>query len=238
MTHQLQFLWATPRTVSTAFERMMIERGDHLVRDEPFSAAYYLSAVKRSDRFDELVDDSDPGQICAELLAAAETGDLFVKDMAYQGAPWVDDAFLARCTNTFLIRDPAWALPSFARRWPDITEDEAGYRAQAELFDRARAIGDVVVIDSDDLRADPVAVVEAWSHAVGIDFRPDSLSWRPGMQPEWTRWRDWYEAAASSTGFEPVSPGAPPRVDSARLATMIEEARSSYSSMYALRLRT
>jgi ATP-binding cassette subfamily C protein len=31
----IRVLWATPRTVSTAFERMMIERGDLLVLDEP-----------------------------------------------------------------------------------------------------------------------------------------------------------------------------------------------------------
>ena len=44
-------LWATPRTVSTAFERMMIERGDHLVLDEPWSRAYYFGPERVSDRY-------------------------------------------------------------------------------------------------------------------------------------------------------------------------------------------
>jgi hypothetical protein len=43
-------VWATPRTVSTAFERMMIERCDHLVLDEPWSRAYHFGPERRSDR--------------------------------------------------------------------------------------------------------------------------------------------------------------------------------------------
>lgn len=33
-------LWAAPRTVSTAFDRMMRQRGDHTVLTEPFSCKY------------------------------------------------------------------------------------------------------------------------------------------------------------------------------------------------------
>ena len=36
------------------------------------------------------------------------------------------------------------------------------------------------VIDSDDLLADPAAVVEAWCTSVGIPFLPAALSWEPG----------------------------------------------------------
>ncbi len=46
-------LWATPRTVSTAFERMMIERGDHTVVNEPWSRCYYYGPSRRSERFTE-----------------------------------------------------------------------------------------------------------------------------------------------------------------------------------------
>lgn len=81
MTHPIQFLWATPRTVSTAFERMMIERGDHVVYDEPFSAAYYLGPDRRSTRFAELVDDGDPAEVVDRLGEAATRAPVFVKDM-------------------------------------------------------------------------------------------------------------------------------------------------------------
>ena len=35
-------LWTHPRSISTAFERVMIERGDFNVLHEPFSYLYYV----------------------------------------------------------------------------------------------------------------------------------------------------------------------------------------------------
>jgi hypothetical protein len=72
VSNRLLVLWATPRTVSTAFERMMIERGDHQVVDEPFSVPYYLGPSQRSDRFAVEPGVADPEHVVAELLAAAE----------------------------------------------------------------------------------------------------------------------------------------------------------------------
>lgn len=51
-------LWAVPRSASTAFERVFIERGEHEVIHEPFSATYYHSTQRRSDRF--LDGDAEP----------------------------------------------------------------------------------------------------------------------------------------------------------------------------------
>lgn len=43
-------LWAHPRARSTAFARMMLERGDFLVIDEPFGPYYYFSDERISHR--------------------------------------------------------------------------------------------------------------------------------------------------------------------------------------------
>jgi hypothetical protein len=40
-----------PRSVSTALERVFVERGDFKVFHEPFSVSYYYSPERRSDRF-------------------------------------------------------------------------------------------------------------------------------------------------------------------------------------------
>jgi len=198
-------LWATPRTVSTAFERMMIERGDHLVLDEPWSRAYYFGPDRRSDRFELTFPESTYGAVEAGVLAAGVDAPVFVKDMAYHAAPGITDDALAAMTHTFLIRDPLAALSSLHRRWPDFTDDEAGYDAQRTLFDRVIAVtGEVpAVIDSDALVADPERVVAAWCEQVGIDHQPESLHWAAGMRPEWQLWHDWYENAAASIGFDP-----------------------------------
>ena len=42
-------LWAVPRSTSTAFERMMRERGDFGVHDEPFGQSFYYSQERRNN---------------------------------------------------------------------------------------------------------------------------------------------------------------------------------------------
>ena len=200
-------LWATPRTVSTAFERMMIERGDHVVLDEPWSRAYYFGPERRSERYPLTFPESTYAAVEAGVLAAGRTSTVFLKDMAYHATPGITDGALRAMTHTFLVRDARAALTSLHRRWPDFTDDEAGYEAQRMLFDRVQEVTDStpVVIDSDELRAAPDRVIEQWCERVGIDHRPASLEWEAGMQPEWQLWRSWYENAAASTGFSPPS---------------------------------
>lgn len=204
-------LWATPRTVSTAFERMVIERGDHLVLDEPWSRAYYLGPDRRSDRFPLCFPESTDAAVTAGVLATGHEDQVFVKDMAYQAGPGLGDDDLDAITHTFLIREPGAALRSLARQWPDFTEDEAGYVAQGALFDRvaARTDSTPVVIDSDALRRNPDGVIAAWCRAVGLEHRPEALHWQPGVRPEWPLWTSWYEGVAASTGFRPPAAATP-----------------------------
>ena len=229
-------LWATPRTVSTAFERMMIERGDHLVLDEPWSRAYYFGPERRSDRYPLTFPESTYAAVEAGVLAAGRTSTVFVKDMAYHAAPGISDDALQAMTHTFLVREPRAALTSLHRRWPDFTDDEAGYEAQQVLFER---VSDVTgstpsVIDSDALRAEPDRVIARWCEQVGIDHRPDSLQWEAGMQPEWQLWRSWYENAAASTGFARPSPA--PLDDEAlpsQIAELLPAAERAVESLQA-----
>ncbi len=224
----LLVLWAAPRTVSTAFERMMIERGDHRVLDEPWSRAYYFGPERRSSRYPLAFPESTYTNVEAGVLATAESGPVFVKDMAYHAAPGITDDALRAMTHTFLIREPSAALRSLLRRWPDFTDDEAGFEAQRALFDRVTsATGEEpAVIDSHAVRTDPDGVVERWCERIGIEHRPDSLSWEPGMRPEWQLWRDWYANVAASTGFSSPGSGEPAESvgtdDSDRVAELLE----------------
>jgi len=232
-------LWAVPRAVSTAFERMMIERGDHVVFDEPFSRHYYFGPEKRSTRFEDVLPDSRPDEIIAALEAAAAEAPVFVKDMAYHVDAIASPDLLGRFVNTFLIRDPAHALPSLAAHWPDFTDDESGYAALARLVALADGLGeDPPIVDSDDLRLDPAGTLRAYCERVGIPFRPDALQWEPGMRPEWELWPDWYEATAASTGFQPPSPAPQPPVrDDPHLARAYEHCAPIYEELRARRLR-
>jgi hypothetical protein len=229
-------LWAVPRAASTAFERMVIERGDHLVLDEPFSEHYYLGPRKVSDRFSEVRPDADPDTILGRIEEAARREPVFVKDMAYHVAGLASPAFAARFTNTFLIRDPARSLPSLARMWPDFTDEEAGFEALAAMVAHAEAVGqDPVVIDSDDLCRAPQHVVAAWCRRVGLPFVTEALEWTPGMRPEWVLWPDWYEGTSRSSGFLAPS-GPPPPLEGERVVAAYERCLPVYEALRARRL--
>jgi hypothetical protein len=231
-------LWAVPRSVSTAFERMMIERGDHVVFDEPFSRHYYFGPDKVSDRFAAVLPRSRVGEILADLDRAAARAPVFVKDMAYHVASAASPQLLSRWVNTFLIRDPAHVLPSLARMWPDFTEEETGYEAVARLVELAEAAGqDPVIVDSDDLCRDPDHIVGAYCERVGIPFVADALTWEAGMRPEWTLWADWYEATARSTGFSRPPTASPRRDDRAELEVAYERCVAVYEQLRARRLK-
>lgn len=217
----------------------MIERGDHMVFDEPYSRHYYFGPEKRSERSTVVLPWSRPEEILARLLAAAEEAPVFVKDMAYHVDAVASSDLLSRFVNTFLLRDPAQALPSLARRWPDFTDEEAGYAALARLVALVDGRGeDAVIIDSDDLCRDPAGTVRAYCERVEITFLPRALTWEPGMRPEWELWRDWYEATAASSGFRPPSTTAtPPPPAEPRVARVYDRCAPIYEQLRARRLR-
>jgi hypothetical protein len=230
-------LWTTPRSRSTAFERMMIERGDHTVIDEPFSARYYFSRERRSSRLPLTEPDAGFDAVCSRVLAAARERPVFVKDMAYHVSGVAPERFVPLFVHSFLVREPRAAIASMARRWPDLTEEEAGYQRLGEVYDAVRALGgaDPPVIDADDLTRDPRAVVAAWCAAVGIAFLPGALTWAPGMQPQWVRWRDWYEGVARSTGFGVTTAASEVAVASG-LEGIAQRALSVYERLAAARI--
>ena len=235
--HPIVVLWSAPRSRSTAFERMMIERGDHVVFDEPFSARYYYSPERRSSRYETTLADSTGSAIVSRLLEAATSGPVFVKDMAYHASGLLTEELLGELVNTFLVREPRAALASFARKWPDLTEEEAGYGRLGEAFAVAGRLAAEMppVLEADDLANEPETQVRAWCDAVGIPFLAGALTWEPGMPEEWQLWRDWYETVAQSSGFEPPAPAGPLLLDE-RLEAIATRAQPVYEDLTRVRL--
>lgn len=236
--HPIVVLWTTPRSRSTAFERMVVERGDFQVFDEPFSVRYYYSSERRSSRFDERLPDSGFDDVLARLRTAARDGPVFVKEMAYYLDDVLDEELMAQFVNTFLVRDPQFAIASFAREWPDLTEEEAGYASLRVAFRLASQVTGATppVIDADELATDPSRVVSAWCEAVGRTFRPEALTWEPGMIEQWLRWSEWYVGVSRSSGFHAPAAERPPPLEDPRLAAVAERARPVYDELAAVRI--
>jgi hypothetical protein len=232
-------LWAVPRSVSTAFERVFIERDDAEVLHEPFSHAHYHGPERRSDRFDgvEAQPEHSYEAVIAEAIAPRDAPIVFMKDMAYQTRPVQDPAFFANFTNTFLIREPQEALLSLHRIWPDFTVEEAGYAGQAQLFDLVTNGLDQpgVVVDATDFRREPERAMAAYCAAVGIEHRTEALTWEAGAVDQWRDWAEWHRDAEQSSGIRPPASAAVDEVP-ARVRRIAELCQPHYERLYARRL--
>src|SRR5215204_1307177 len=197
-------LWAVPRSVSTALERVFVERGDFKVFHEPFSVSYYYSPERHSERFAkaETKQEYGYGEIL-DLMLSIEEKPVYFKDMAYHVAGLMSGEFVSQFTNTFMIRNPAPVIASLSRFWPDFTLEETGYEQQHRLFELAVENGeDPAVVDAVDLTGDPEATIRAYCEKLGVPVMPESLSWEPGEVPEWEMWSEWHEEVQDSTGIK------------------------------------
>lgn len=197
-------LWSAPRSRSTAFLRMMAERGDRTVIHEPFS---HVADFGAADVAGTMV--RDETELIARLRELARHEPVFFKDttdFAYPGL-FADPAFLTEATHTFIIRHPSEAIASHYALNRDLQRDEIGFARLAAIHDAVHAESgrQPVVIDSDDLVTRPVATVRRYCELVGVPFEPRALSWRPGLRDDWRTTRRWHEATGATRGFSPTS---------------------------------
>lgn len=201
-------LWCHPRSVSTAFERIMRERGDLTVLHEPFMYEYYIHSGRRPfDNFEpEPGHPTDYADIRALIRSQAETRPVFLKDMAYYMLETlaVDPGFMAQMSHAFLVRDPAESILSYHKKDPGFACVEVGIEAQWQLYQALRAAGqDPLVIRSADLRADPAAQLARYWQAVGLDQRPDALNWEQTVPEGWKSVEAWHTEVLSSGAIKP-----------------------------------
>jgi hypothetical protein len=199
-------LWAVPRSRSTAFLRIMLERGDLEVAHEPFS---YLQMDGHFELAGRRVT-SPAGLLDTMLEVTADERRVFAKDTSdYEYTPLLEDERLfSDVINTFMIREPRAAISSHYEMNPKATLDEYGFESLHAIFDAVRsATGEVpLVIDGDDLVADPEATVRADCERVGLEFMPEAMHWDPGHQAGWRRTSRWHAEAAESSGLVAKAP--------------------------------
>jgi len=205
--HKPIALWAVPRSISTAFERVFVERGDFTVFHEPFSVSYYYSTERRSSRYaeEEPKEEYEHGRVLKKILTLGEKP-VFIKDMAYHVAGFMTPEFVRNFRNTFIIREPRYVLASLYEMWPDFTFEEAGYEDLYRLFGYATEEGQKpIVVDALDLSENPERLVAAYCKNLGIPHKPEALSWEPREIPEWRMWEGWHDEAQQSTGIGKAS---------------------------------
>lgn len=210
-------LWAHSRSASTAFLRMMIERGDVAVLHEPFLALTQGEDVPVPAPDGGTAAATSGPELMTLLAGLARARPVFVKEVLdYRyGYVFAHPGELGWMTHTFLVRDPRHAISSHYAVKPTVTCPEIGYEWLWELFRLLwSATGrQPLVIRSEDLLADPGSQVRAYCEAVGLPFLPGALHWPPGDRPEWQRHRAWHLDAIRSTGFAGSRNSYPATID-------------------------
>ncbi len=203
-------MWSGPRNISTAMMRSFENRTDCAVVDEPFYAAYLArTGIDHPMRGQVMASQpTDPSAVIAHLVGQIpEDAELFYqKHMTHHMIDEIDLAWMAACKNVFLIRAPGRVVASYARKRGEMHMSDLGFARQAELFDReADRLGRApIVIDADDVLADPGRLLGALCAALGIPFSERMLRWAAGRRATDGVWAaHWYGAVEASTGFSP-----------------------------------
>jgi hypothetical protein len=202
-------MWSGPRNLSTAMMYAFSARGDCVVWDEPFYAAYLDATGINHPMRDEIIatHEPDPDRIAATCKGPIpqQQSLFYQKHMTLHMIPAFDRRWMRACQNVFLIRHPARVVASYAKKREGATLHDIGFVQQAELFDEVSgwALSPPTVIDSDDIRADPEAMLRKLCAAIDIPFSRKMLSWPAGGNDADGVWAPhWYAAVHRSTGFE------------------------------------
>lgn len=135
--------------------------------------------------------------------------------------------------GSFLIRDPAYAFPSYYKQRPDLTEHEGGVIGLHRAWQMLRGAGeDLPIVDATDIQRDPQGYVGAWCDAVGLERNDGALHWESRTYESWEKWPQWVQTVSRSTGFRPP-PTEFPVVTDERLARLIDSSRRLYREMAA-----
>ena len=199
-------MWAHSRSMSTAFLRMMIERGDVTVVHEPWlglaeqgQATLALSGGRERTVYSdqELID---------VLTEEGRERPVFVKEVLDHRYPYLYEhpERVASFVHTFIARHPARTVASHYAMKPTVTRPEIGYERLFELFELLWAAGGrrPLVLSAERLLEDPKATVAKFCEYTGLPYLPEVLSWQAEDRPEWQRYRGWHLDVIESTGFQ------------------------------------
>lgn len=228
-------MWSGPRNLSTAMMYSFGNRADFAVWDEPFYAPYLAATGLDHPMCNEIVatHETDPAKVAARCLDSIpnQKPHFYMKHMPHHmidGMPldWAND-----CVNVHLIRHPARVIASYGAKRAEITEDDIGFRQQAELYNQLGGI----VIDSADIRADPRLMLSKLCTAIDLEFDPAMLAWPAGPRTQDGIWAShWYNAVHQSTGFAGAEGALPALIG--RDATLCEAALPYYEMLAAKKI--
>lgn len=202
-------MWAHQRAMSTAFLRMVIERGDVTVIHEPLVTLIDEGRVSVPDGADGTVEVDSEAALFQHMRELARTRTVFFKDTVEHRYEYLfaHPEEIADFEHTFIVREPHRTIASLYHMKPTITCPEVGYEHLFEIFELVRGLErrQPIVIDAERLLSSPREVIGRWCEQVDLPFLEHALTWAPEDRPEWQRTKQWHAAVAQSSGFSAPS---------------------------------
>lgn len=200
-------MWSGPRNLSTAMMYAFGNRSDFAVVDEPFYAAYLDKTNLDHPMRQEILDSQsqDPDQVASQITGSnpGNKSYYYQKHMTQHMIQGIPRDWMREVKNVFLIRHPARVIASYVAKRENPTLDDIGFWQQRELFEEVMGWGgQPIVVDSNDIRNDPAAALEALCEAVEVPFSANMLHWPKGGHRDDGAWAPhWYSTVWNSTGF-------------------------------------
>lgn len=208
IVHPIICLWCHPRSMSTAIERVMRERGDLKCFHEPFMYDYYVHRnVEHMPHFE--IDPTAPvsyEDIKAMLLDQARLSPVFIKDMSYYIVPGIfsDPDFARRLTHTFLIRHPKLSILSYFKLDNNLTLEQIGLEAQyrhVEWLQKKLGYTPVILL-AEKIQQDARAVITDYWRRLGLEIKSHAFDWDTGHMPsDWQQVSGWHDDVSNSRGI-------------------------------------
>lgn len=234
-------MWSGPRNLSTAMMYAFGARSDCAIWDEPYYAAYLAASDIEHPLRAEIVaaGEVDPARVAARCIGVIPDASavFYQKHMTHHMLPEFSREWLREATNVFLIRDPAKVIASYHAKRENPVLADIGIQQQAEIFDQiVKDTGTApVVIDSDDILANPEVMLRKLCDAIGLTFQDSMLHWPAGGHKDDGAWAPhWYKSVWQSTGFSapnPVQPKADPQS-----RELLQAAYPFYERLFAHRI--
>ena len=206
-SHPIIALWVHPRSMSTAIERIMRERGDLDCLHEPFMYYYYVGLGKRELPHSDLHIGRLTGfdEIIRDMQSRAQSTPVFFKDMGYYVIPEIYNhpQLATEIQHLVLIRDPRKSILSYYKLDPEVSLEEIGVESQFRLYSWLKDNGgNPMVIEAEAIQDDPQgAMSSVWQH-LGLDHRIEAFSWQSDDVPEdWKSVSGWHQAVMASDGI-------------------------------------
>ena len=180
---------------------------------------------------------------------------IFIKEFMLAVAGRFETFLDKKFTHSFLIRNPKRVNLSYYKRLNG-TRDPGFFKELCLRGDvgfshihnfyfllKNRLGVDPVIIDADDLLANPEKMMEAYCKRVGLTYKQGMTKWEPGsgwdpnFQDQLLFISDWADEAIGSSGFKELTP-LPTVPDDlpVEYVECMEECFKPYNELYSLRL--